>query len=1372
MLMKRFLLILSLAALALPGRADWTNQNRYAVYGTKEGLCDEYVLTTFKDRSGYLWACTSNGLDRFDGNRFVHFNSHSADAGTRLENDFIYGVAQDGNGSIWAASNAGLTRISTEKGTVSFSKDLWQESDLLTQPMIGIKADGDRLLWALQRDGVVAVELDGTGEVIRVDKFPASSASLRYLTIGEDVVWVGGFDGVECFRKTRPGYLEPALPGDYPELAPIRDVSTVLIQGNYLWIGTEDGLFCDDVRFHSLTAFLHDKHDPASLSDDHVTCLAADPSGDILVGTSKGIDHFTRNGKFGHLTQGRPRQSLNTNYVNHILVDRDGTLWVSTLVGGINQVTPKTVTVNDLLSVVEGSSNIISCSYEDRDGNLLMGILGKGLGIRRAGKETVDIYSLKENGGLSQDDVFVIRQDHHGDYWLASRNDGLIFLAHADLGHPRFQAYHTENSGIASNHIFDLEFDPVRKGIWYCTNESLGFLDIDKKGFHRIWLSSETNYPPRFHCLYLDSRGTLWAGGYGICRIDLNRNTNLDGTFDVDFQPSFSHSGDPHFERITSITETPDGRIYLGSQNNGIYVQDEDGRFSPLSVNYGPFRSRITKLIPDTAGDLWIGTTDGILCYAPASRRMSKFTDADGLPSNHCYIDSGYRLSDGRITFGTTNGLVLFDAPIRPIHSSDRKVELTGIEHGGGLSLGHPARLDIYPDHPSFNIHYSALDLSNPRSVLYSYKIDGLDEDWIVRPYGSVRYNNLKPGDYTFRVRCTNADDTWSTEETTLQVKVHPRFFQTLWFWGLIFLVLLSAILYMVWLNVRAARIKQRELSSEVAEKTADLTKAMQDILESKESIEKQNILLEEQKAKLEEYSARMEQANKEKLALYTQLTHEFKTPLSLILGPVSEMAATNKDTALSPAIQIIDRNSKYLLSLVNQVLDLRRVDSGKVKVHRESFNIARLSDIYALDYGTVLKDRNISFDTGTRMVHKHILSDRDIINKILSNLMSNAVKHTPAGGRISLRMAQVPRSDGQMLQYLSVTNTGSYIDPAEQKKIFDLFYKIGDKPGYPTAGMSSSGIGLYLVRQLVSELGGEIRVKSKEGWGTAFRVLFPVELVNSKAVEDLPYTPPEDENLPVLLLVEDNDDMRSYIKGVLSDKYHIAEASNGEQGFDLAKKITPDFIISDLMMPVCDGLQFCRMIRADNTLSHIPFLMLTALSNDNARLSSYKEGVDAFLVKPFDKEMLLTRIENILSNRKQQQNEVSFDLKNAYANVNIERSDKVFMENLLNILKDNYTNPEFNVPQLQSLMCMSMTPFYKKISALTGLTPALFIRLYRLQTARKMLEDHAGDKGISVSEIAYMVGFNDPKYFSKCFQNQYHVLPSAILQGEAGKEE
>ncbi|MBR0052680.1 MAG: response regulator [Bacteroidales bacterium] len=1374
--MKRlFLLLLALAALGPFARADWADQFRYRIYSTAEGLCDDYVLSTYKDRTGYLWVCTSDGLDRFDGNRFIHFNSHASDPAVRIENDFVYQVAEDGAGNIWVTSNSGLCRISVSDGTVTYSKDLWTESDLLSLPANGIKADGDRLLWVLHHDGIVSVTLDDDGNVLKATKFTTESTTLRFISISDMDIWVGGFDGIECFRKKTHGEADRVPQGTYPEIDGIQDVSTVMIHGSYLWIGTEDGLFCFNIQTRQLASFTHDDNDPASLSDDHVTCLAADASGDIIIGTTRGIDHFERGWKFSHITQGRPRRSLNTTYVNHILLDKDGTMWVSTLVGGINQISPQTIAFTDLLSVTEGRSNIISCCFEDRDGNLLMGILGKGLGIRKAGEETVRIHSLKANGNISQDDIFVIRQDHNGDYWMASRNDGLILLRQADLEHPRFTAFSTGNSAIASNHIFDFEYDPVRKGLWYCTNDSLGFLDIDRGSFHRIWLSTETEYPTRIHCLFIDSRHRLWAGGYGLSIIDLERNRNLDGTFEVDYYPSLEKPGSGIFERITSIVETPDGTIFAGSHNNGVYVQAQDGSFHPIPINYGQFRSRVTKLVPDSSGDIWIGTTGGVYNYTPRAGLLNRFTTEDGLPSNHCYIDSGNRLSDGRIAFGTTNGLILFNAPFFRSHNTDRTVTITDVVHGNTLSLGgQTGRLDVYPSNPSFEIHFSSLDLSHASRVLYSYRVDGMDDDWTVTTSGGVRYNNLKPGDYTFRVRCTNADNTWSDKETSLKVRVHPHFYQSPWFWAALFLLVLSAILYMVYLNFRGQRIKQQELARQVDEKTADLKQAMHDILLSKESIEKQNVLLEEQKGKLEEYSARMDKVNREKLLLYTQLTHEFKTPLSLILGPVSELVANNKDKEVEPALQIVERNSKYLLSLVNQILDLRRVDSGQVKVHHEAFNIARLSDIYALDYGMVLKDRNVSFETNTRMMHKHILSDRDVINKILSNLVSNAVKHTPDGGKIVLSMAQVTRpSDGRTLQYLSVTNTGSYIAPDETEKIFDLFYKIGDQPGNPAAGQSNSGIGLYLVRQLVQALGGEVRVKSRKDWGTSFRVLFPVDLVYGKAVQDdIPYTPPEDENQPVLLLVEDNDDMRAYIKAQLSDKYHIAEAANGEKGYDLAKKITPDFIISDLMMPVCDGLEFCRMIRADSSLSHIPFLMLTALSDDDARLSSYKEGVDAFLVKPFDREMLLTRIENILSNRKQQQNELSFDLGSAYANVNIERSDKTFMENLLGILKDNYANPEFNVPQLQSLMCMSMTPFYKKISALTGLTPALFIRLYRLQTAKKMLEDHAGDKGLSVSEIAYMVGFNDPKYFSKCFQNQYHVLPSAILSGEAGKEE
>lgn len=1368
--MKRWLTVLFLLLLSLGASASWADGYRYAYYGAAEGLCDEYVLSTYKDRAGYLWICTSNGLDRFDGNRFIHFSSHSDDPGTRINNDFVYGVAEDGRGDIWAVTNSGLLCIHVKDGTVSFPDSFGDHRGTLSRPMISILSDREDHLWLLERNGLIGVSLDRSGNVAEVNSIPSVSTSLRYFAVQGDLIWTGGFSGIECFRKSSATQAVPLDLSLWPGLEDIQNVSTILADGRYLWVGTENGLFCYNTQGKTLESFRHDEKNPLSLSDNHVTCLAADRAGEVLVGTSRGIDHYSRSGHFDHITQGRLNRSLNTNYVNHILLGEDGTLWVSTLVGGINQITPRAVAFEDLLSVTEGTSNIISCCFEDRDGNLFLGVLGKGLGILRKGEKEVRIWSLKENGGISQEDIFVVRQDHNGDYWLASRNDGLVFLSRKDLDRPRFQAYSQTTSNIGSNVVVDIEFDPLRRGIWLCTNEALEFLDINSRTFKRISLPMEDIEPVRIHSLYLDSRDRLWAGGYGMFVLDLSVSSEVMDRYDAVFYPSLEDPSGPVYERITSIVETSDGNLYFGSHNNGVYHAEKDGTFQPIRVHSGPFQGRVATLVADTSGDLWIGTTEGVYHYAPGDELLTRFDRTEGLPSGHCYIDSGYRFSDGRVALGTANGLIIFDTPFKPAHGSSRKVMLTGIQHQNHLDLKQGiTSLDVYPSNPSFELQFSSMDLPNAQGVLYSYRLDGEDEDWNVTSTGSVRYNNLKPGQYTFRVRCTDPDGAWSPDDTEFSIRVHPRFVQTVWFWLPLALLLMSLIAYIVVQNFRNQRIKQRELSAQVAEKTADLRTAMQDIIESKESIEKQNLLLEEQKVKLEEYSRRMDRANREKLMLYTNLTHEFKTPLSLILGPVSELMSSNKDKEIAPALQIVERNSKYLLSLVNQILDLRRVDAGQIRLKKEPFNLERLVDIYALDYKAIFAERNIAFEPRFHWIHKHILSDRDAIHKILSNLVSNAVKHTPDGGRISLGMAQFPRrSDGVMMQYLSVSNTGSCIPESEFENIFGLFYKIDGQASRPVAGQGNSGIGLYLVKQLVSALGGEIRVKSTPRTGTSFRVLFPVDLVNGQTIQndDLPYTPPEDPDTPVLLLVEDNADMRSYIRSQLSDRFHIAEAVNGERGYDMAKKVNPDFIISDLMMPVCDGLEFCRRVRADNTLSHIPFLMLTALSDDDARLSSYKEGVDAFLVKPFEKEMLLARIESILTNRRQQQSELSFDLKNAYANVNIERSDKVFMENLLSILRDNYMNPDFSVPQLQSLMCMSMTPFYKKISALTGLTPALFIRLYRLQTARKLLEAHTGDSGISVSEIAYQVGFNDPKYFSKCFQNQYHVLPSSILQG------
>ena len=1368
-LMKRCLILIILLTYAIEMAASWADNFRYAYYGINEGLCDEYVTSTYKDKTNFLWICTSNGLDRFDGNRFIHYSSHSEYEITRIPNDFVYNVTEDLHNQMWGVTNTGLFRINKDSGKITFPENFGAHSEVLSRQMNGITTDANGNLLILRPDGLTLVILDENGEIAGVTEAYSESYSIRFMSVQEDIVWIGGLSGIEGFNIGYDNSLKPVSLSQHAALKGIKSVSTLLAVGEYLWIGTESGLFCYDIQEKGIRSWKHEENQSNTLSDNHVTCLAVDKSGDMLIGTIKGIDRLSRDGSFQHIQPGRRGRSLNTEYINHILVDNDGTLWVGTLVGGINQISPKQVQFEDLLTVSEGSSNIISCIFEDKDGNLLMGILGKGLGIRRADSENIEIHSLKDSG-ISQEDIFVIRQDKDGNYWMASRNDGLLFLDKKDLYNPRFTTYDIQNSGINSNVIYDLDYDEKRHGIWFSTTKSLYFHDIETKAFTIIRMATDKGTPVRYHNILLDSKDCLWVGGYVLCKIDLSQNATVSDVYKTYFYPSLKDDNSNSYERITSVEEAPDGTVFIGSQNNGVYAISKDGSYSPIHVSNQVFKRRVTKLICDDSGALWIGTTDGIYHYSPESHLLRQFTRKDGIPSVNCYINSGYRLSNGRPAFGTADGMVIFDAPVNQSSTQERVVTIADILYKDNLdtrsSITH---LNIYPSRPFFMINFSSLDLSNEDGIIYSYKLDEQDSNWNITNNGSVRYNNLKPGTYTFRVRCTNKDSSWSSKETVLRINVHPKFYQTFWFWGILFLIFSCFIMYIVHLKIKTQKMIESELSAQVEEKTSSLTKALQDIMESKESIERQNVLLEEQRDKLEDYSRRVEKANKEKLMMYTNLTHEFKTPLTLILGPVSELAASNIHPELEPVLQIIERNSKHLLSLVNQILDLRRVDAGQVKIKKEGFNIARLPDIYKLDYGTLLKERNITFQTRLHMTHKHIRSDRDIIHKILSNLVSNAVKHTPAGGSITLSMAQfVRKEDGQTMQYLSVTNSGSFISQSEYEKIFECFYKIENQPVHQT-GLSSSGIGLYLVKQLVTDLGGEIRLKSLPGKETSFRVIFPVELIKSDpSKENITYSLPEDSDTPVLLLVEDNSDMRTYIRSLLSEQYHIAEASDGDEGFEMAKSIIPDFIISDLMMPGTDGLEFCRKIREENNLSHIPFLMLTALSNDSVRTDCYRAGVDAFLVKPFQKEMLLARIESILSNRHKQQDEVSFDLRNAYDKVDIKKKDKLFMENLVSIMKDNYSNPDFNVPQLQSQMCMSMTSFYKKVTALTGLTPALFIRLYRLQTAKKLLEEHAGDNDMNVSEIAYTVGFNDPKYFSKCFQNQYNILPSSILQGES----
>lgn len=526
-------------------------------------------------------------------------------------------------------------------------------------------------------------------------------------------------------------------------------------------------------------------------------------------------------------------------------------------------------------------------------------------------------------------------------------------------------------------------------------------------------------------------------------------------------------------------------------------------------------------------------------------------------------------------------------------------------------------------------------------------------------------------------------------------------------------------------------------------------------------------------KEKIEIMSEQMEAINKEKLSYFTNLAHEFKTPLTLIQGPASQLVRQTTDPKEKEDLQIINRNAQYLLSLVNQLIDLRKIDTQNLTLNYSQFNFSKFLNTTTTDFSSLMKERNISFEKIYRLKSDHIYSDKENLHKILFNLLSNAIKHTPDKGKITLHANQFIDKSNKLMQFISVTNSGSIIAPDEIDKIFNRFYRIPEQNKYTNYGQSSTGIGLHIVKELINLLGGTIKVKSSEKVGVSFRLYFPIALADTAEneiheeykepvpVEDKiePFIP-IDRSKPTLLLVEDNPDMRHYIKNMLKEKYNIAEANNGEQGYKTAQNIVPDFIVSDLMMPVCDGSDFCKRLREDKFLSHIPFLLLTANSSETARIESYENGVDGYITKPFEQSVLLAHIDSILKNRDLRQKKfVEQDLNPILLEVG--QPDQQFMNEVMNILEKNYADPQFGVKDLTERLNISYTVIYKKFVSLTGLPPVRFIQLYRLQIAKKILESSTNN--VIVSEIAYRVGFNDPKYFTRCFVKQYKQTPSSF---------
>ncbi len=606
---------------------------------------------------------------------------------------------------------------------------------------------------------------------------------------------------------------------------------------------------------------------------------------------------------------------------------------------------------------------------------------------------------------------------------------------------------------------------------------------------------------------------------------------------------------------------------------------------------------------------------------------------------------------------------------------------------------------------------------------------------------------------------------------------------QNSWLISLIVLLILTFFFYILFRYNQHQKDIQKQLKQEIEERTLTLTNVINnlkisqtEILDQYEQLKQQNKDINLQKNTIYDTSKLLEQQNNEKLTYFTNVAHELKTPLTLISSSTRKLIKRTKNFEAKKNIEIINRNVNYLFSMVNQIINLQKIDTKNIKLHPTRFNLIGLLDQTASDFSNLMQHRDIQLEIKYRIPHTHIVSDSEKIHMILFNLLSNAVKHTPNKGKITFHACQfTDRVTGKWIQYLSVTNSGSRIEKDEIEKIFNRFYQIPDQEKYTQLDQFNTGIGLHIVKELITILKGNISVKSPNKNSVSFRFYFPVSLSDNIEITPIPEleTPqhlydkiptfiPIDQEKPTLLIVEDNYDMRNYIKNLLSDRFNVAEASNGENGYDIARNILPDFIISDLMMPYCDGANFCNKIRENSDLCHIPFLMLTANSDDKAYIRSYKNGIDGYITKPFKESILIAKVDAIMKNRKLNQ-KMFIDKDKNIAVPDLGQSDKQFMKKVMEVIEKNFSNPNFGVKELIFQINMSYSVIYKNFISLTGIPPVQFLLLYRLEVAKKILKQNRNNN-VTVSQIAYQVGFNDPKYFTRCFVKEYNMTPSSII--------
>ncbi|WP_223233334.1 hybrid sensor histidine kinase/response regulator transcription factor [Chitinophaga sp. CF418] len=1349
--------LLLLVSYAYPQQPSY----QFSSLNVNNGLSHNQVNYIYKDAKGFMWFGTMSGLNRYDGYSFKIFRHNVADSNS-LSDDYIMGIYPAPDNRLYIKTRNGdniydpvreqfsdATKWLSRKGlpgyyvnSVAQTGNSWwisytggglykvdstgHATKILVPgasniPVADLKKDAHNRLVILYTNGRVEKLDVGTNRIVyrndriipMIEKQPAA---LRFFIDAQDDMWI--YMPENDFGVI---YLNPEK-GTIRQLSSRNgslnnDIVNSIVQDdkNVIWIGTDHGgINLVNKSDFSSRFLLNKEEDPKSVAENAIYALYKDNFGIVWCGTYKrGISYFTEN-------------MLKFPLFKHSLTDKQSL-----------------------------SYNDVNCFAEDKKGNIWIGTNGGGLIYydRSAGTFTRHQHNPADENSISKDVIVSLYVDEHDNLWIGYYFGGMDYFNKGRITHYR---HNDKNPNSLGNKTVWKIYRDKRNNFWAGTLG--GGLDRFDPG-NSIFYHNNVNQPASVHSNFItafaeDKKGNLWiATAYGIDVLD-----NSKGIFVHYLSATHQLSND----NVFSLLYDRNGHMWAGTRS-GLNVFDEATQtFKSFTVKDGLPDNNIIGILEDNEGYLWASTSNGLskvtVKEAPEGLSIScrNYDDKDGLQGKAFNVNAACKLRSGELIFGGADGFNLFNPASLSHNTNKPAIVLTGLQLSNKTievneKVGHrvilPASLSeireivLKYNENDFSIDFAALNFINTDKNQYAYKLKDFNKEWLTTDGKTRRitYTNINPGTYTLLLKAANEDGYWNEEGISLKIRIKPPFWKTPLAY-LIYLVLVVSVL----LLLRRRVIKRAHTRF---------------------------VLQQERKE-----AQRMHELDMMKIKLFTNVSHEFRTPVSLILAPIEEIIQHTKEQDEKNKFQLIYRNAKRLLNLVNQLMDFRRMEMHELKLDPVRGDIAGFIKDVACSFTDLAERKQINFSYQSSCSQLHTSFDHDKIERILFNLLSNAFKFTPRGGTVSVEMTASSIDDKTWLE-IRVKDTGIGIPPERHEKVFEQFFQSDMPGGFVNRG---SGIGLAITKEFVKLNSGTITVESEVNKGSCFIVKLPFEPSGEPATQTepvlvasaIPVAKPEEEVLPLpaddlnelatekqtILLIEDNDDFRFYLKENLKAYYNITEAADGGAGWQKTLSGHPDLVVSDINMPVMDGVELCGKIKHDNRTRHIPVILLTAMAGEEEQLKGLETGAADYMVKPFNFEIMLSRIRNLLARQTLVKHIIGSPETTGEGHV--PSPNEKFLEKVLAIVEKNLSNAGFSVEELSRELCMNRVSVYRRIFSLTGQTPVEFIRTVRLKKAAQLLSKTE----MNVTEVAYEVGFNNPKYFTKYFKMAYNMLPSAYV--------